>query len=376
VAAGCLVAYVTGVALGYPELLVVAVAGLASLAVAAAAVVVRPRLEVTRRMEPTRVRVGQPVLATLTARNLARWRSPGFVAVDRVGGTPVELPVRSIGGRARQVVRYPLATTRRGRFAVGPVTVERRDPLGLLSRAQAHGAADTLWVHPRVHPMAPLPVGVQLDYEGAIVDTAPRGSLTFSSLREYVPGDDPRQVHWKSTARTGTLIVKEHVDTSQPTTTVVLDTRARVWDGDAFEQAVEVAASVVTTAERAGRPVALHLCDEDVAAAGVAGAVSLLDRLAAVRTSPAEAPGGVVAAVELAQPGGALVVVTGTAEPGLVSRLVGQRRRFAPVVLVRVDGAGGGVATSRQAGMVLIRAALAADVAGTWNQLVSGRRSA
>jgi uncharacterized protein (DUF58 family) len=76
--------------------------------------------------------------------------------------------------------------------------------------------------------------------------------VTFSSLREYVPGDDPRQIHWRSTARTGVLTVREHVDTTEPTTTVVLDTHPTALGADAFEHAVEFAASVVTILARSG----------------------------------------------------------------------------------------------------------------------------
>ena len=46
----------------------------------------------------------------------------------------------------------------------------------------------------------------------------------FVSLREYVPGDDPRLIHWPTTARVGTLMIREHVELRRPEFTVVLDT--------------------------------------------------------------------------------------------------------------------------------------------------------
>jgi uncharacterized protein (DUF58 family) len=87
--------------------------------------------------------------------------------------------------------------------------------------------------------------------------TAPRGTQTFQSLREYVPGDDIRRVHWRSTARTGTLMVREHVDTSLPSTVVVFDTRAQCYFDDQFEEAVDVAASVVHASLERGFPTRL-----------------------------------------------------------------------------------------------------------------------
>ncbi len=158
-----------------------------------------------------------------------------------------------------RAVNYPLPAPRRGRIPLGPLTVERRDPFGLFRWARRQTGDDVLWVHPRMHPMRALPVGVVLDYEGRTHENARLGTVTFSALREYVPGDDPRQIHWRSTARLGTLVVREHIDTTEPTTTVVLDTRSEAFDADSFEHAVEVAASVVRTVETLGRPVELHV---------------------------------------------------------------------------------------------------------------------
>ena len=228
-------------------------------------------------------------------------------------------------------------------------------------------------MHPRVHPTKPLPVGVVLDYEGRLADSAPRGTVTFSSLRDYVPGDDPRQIHWRSTARTGKLIVREHVDTSEPTVTVVLDTRPSVVDGAAFEAAVEVAASVAVGSERHGHPVALHVLGEDREAVQRAGATGLLDRLAAAGPAPAADAVALLDLVERAAPGGALVVVTGEPGPEAVARLSTQRRRFAPVVVVSlVDGEPG---SARRPGMSVLRARTAADAVAAWNRLVTGART-
>ena len=108
--------------------------------------------------------------------------------------------------------------------------------------------------------MRPLPVGVVLDYEGRMHRERPRlGTVTFSRCASTSPGDDPRQIHWQDDRRLGTLVVREHVDTTEPTTTVVLDTRADRSTRRLFEHAVEVAASVAAPVERIGRPVALHI---------------------------------------------------------------------------------------------------------------------
>jgi uncharacterized protein (DUF58 family) len=247
--------------------------------------------------------------------------------------------------------------------------VERRDPFGLFRWARRQTGDDVLWVHPRMHPMRALPVGVVLDYEGRTHENARLGTVTFSALREYVPGDDPRQIHWRSTARLGTLVVREHIDTTEPTTTVVLDTRSDAFDPESFEHAVEVAASVVRTVEALGRPVELHVIGEPPLRDG-----SMLDRLALAVRSPDAGPLALLGAVDRSPAGGALVVVTGQAEPGLLTRLAEQRRRFRPVVVISLSGETAPVegALRRRPGMVVLTARSAAEAAVAWNRMIGG----
>jgi uncharacterized protein (DUF58 family) len=229
-----------------------------------------------------------------------------------------------------------------------------------------------LWVHPRVHPCFPLPVGTVPDFEGK-ADLSKKGSTWFASLREYVPGDDPRWIHWRSTARTGQLIVRESVDTMEPTVTVVLDTRSGVLDPDAFEHAAEVAASVAQGTEDSGRPARVRVVGEDLPSVVAAGALSLLDRLAAAQRTQDQEPLRLLEEVDLAEPGGALVVITGAGEPAVVAKLAEQRRRFAPVVVVTLAGHGMPVpAPYRRPGMALLGARTGAEAILAWNHLVLG----
>jgi uncharacterized protein (DUF58 family) len=366
-------AYAGGVALGYPELLILAVGCLLLLAFAAAMVVAPPRLDVARQFDPARVTVGDAVLGRAMVRNRSRWPTPACVVVDRLGRLPIEIRVPLLGGRGSRTIHYAIPTVRRGRYQLGPVTVERRDPLGLLSRMQPHGQSGVLWVHPRRHRAVPLPVGILLDYEGVTTPAAPKGAVAFSSLREYVPGDDPRQIHWKSTARTGTLMVREHVDTSQPTTTVLLERCQAAWTGEAFEHAVEVAASIVTAVARGGWPVRLGIAGEDAEAAELTGAAGTLDRLAAVEPSSRVDRGELLLLAEQAAPNGVLVVVTGNAAAGVTTRLARQRRAGLLVLIQLVPGAP--PSTARHADMVVVRAPGAAAAVGAWNRLARGGRA-
>ncbi|MGH3914676.1 MAG: DUF58 domain-containing protein, partial [Pseudonocardiaceae bacterium] len=249
VLAGSAVLLGAGLGFGYQVLVGLAVAGAVLLATAALFVSIRPTVSLRRTITPDRLGVGQPALGRMVIRNLSRWPAPGFVVVDRITGEGLELAVPGLAAGGWRTVQYPVPTRRRGRLPLGPITIERTDPLGLLRRKQRHGGEDVLWVHPRIHSMRTLPVGTVPDFEGRRTDNARTGTVTFSALREYVVGDDPRRIHWRSTARTGSLMVREHVDTTEPTTTVVLDTRAGALLPAVFEHAVEAAASVARAAQ-------------------------------------------------------------------------------------------------------------------------------
>lgn len=370
--AGCLGAYALGWWLEYRVLVLLAAGGLAMLLAAGATVVVRPRVDLTRTVQPDRVTVHEPTWGRLVVRNQSRWPSPGFLAVDQLGGERVAVPVPVIARGGSRTLRYPIPANRRGRLRLGPLTVERRDPFGLFRRAQRLAGDLTLWVHPRVHPARALPVGRVPDFEGRRAETAGGGTMTFSSLREYVPGDDPRRIHWRSTARTGVLMVRELVDTTEPTTTVVLDTRAAALAPDAFEHAVEVAASVAHAAVLAGRPARLLVPGADDARLAEDGAVSMLDRLAAAEQHGGDVT-GLLYAVERAPAGGALVVVTGGREPVLLARLGQQRRRFSPVVAVTVlGGSDAPVPARRRPGMAVLAGRTGAEVVAAWDRMVLG----
>jgi uncharacterized protein (DUF58 family) len=275
----------------------------------------------------------------------------GLRAADRCGDVALAVDVPVLRPGQSHEVRYALPTSRRGRIPVGPLRLERTDPLGLARRVRAYGGADTLVVRPRICLLPVLPSGKAHHVEGPTSDTADDGSLTFHALREYVLGDDLRRVHWRSSARTGTLMVRQMVDVSLPHTTIVLDTRAVAYrDEDDFELAVDCAASIGYAAARSNFPV--HLVSEAGALLHTDGsggdADAVLDRLALVRPSAKESAAAAFDDLEQSRGGGSLTVVTGTGDTGGLAALGRVRRRFERVVVLRAGsqeaGPGQGVA--------------------------------
>lgn len=337
---GSVVTHVAGWGLGYGELLTVAAAGYVALLAALAWTFVRPRLAVERTLAPQRVVRGERADAVVTLENPARRPLPSLVARDRVGDRVVEVALPRLAAGTRAVVRYELPTTRRGVVPVGPLAVVRRDPLGLLAAARGFGAADTLWVYPRIHPVDAPGAGTRRDLEGPTSDGA-AGSITFHALREYVVGDDLRLVHWRSSARTGTLMIRQQADPSQPQTTLVLDTHRGSYDEDTFEAAVEAAASLIAACSAHRFPVRLHTGTGLVAGGGRAGgggraaASGLLDHLTPLAWSDDGRLAEVAARLAAEPAGHSLVVITGNPDPGDLLAVEAQRQRYDSLAVVR-----------------------------------------
>ena len=110
-------------------------------------------------------------------------------------------------------------------------------------------------MRPRVHDIvAPVAVGSRISAEhepcGARAVVSDLGD-EFLTLREYEVGDDLRRVHWRSTARTGELMIRQDEARWRSRAAVVLDVRPGAHDAASFEVAVEAAASVSRPARAA-----------------------------------------------------------------------------------------------------------------------------
>lgn len=261
-AAASAVLLALGYLLGYQGAALIGMGGLAALGLAAMAIVRRPPVRLSREIYPARVSRGEPAAGMLTVENVSRWAGLRVDVYERFGGQDLPIPVPFLRRSARKEIGYQLPASRRGVINVGPLSWERVDPLGLLRRRRSLAGTVPLYVHPVIHPF-PLGSAFRSErWDGTASDTAAEGTITFHALREYVPGDDLRQIHWRSSARAGNLMVRKNIDPSIPRTTVLLVTaRAAYPDPEMFEEAVEVAASAAAAAIRERLPATLHTSD-------------------------------------------------------------------------------------------------------------------
>lgn len=237
----------TGLILHWVELIAV---GLGLLAIPLLTLFLRRPAAVTWRDESSPVRVTRgDAAAVVVSVDVASGPVTWVSAVSEISTDRVFLPP-SAGGNSAVPLSWPIDTSRRGEFFVGPSRLEFGDPFGLRRHVLATREQSPVLVVPRVHALDSESMAA-----AALTGTSGErlGSDSFESLREYAPGDPIKRIHWPTSARVGTLMVKRMVDTTVPWLLVVLDVNARAYDragalfedfdADAFEESVDTAAS-------------------------------------------------------------------------------------------------------------------------------------
>ena len=330
----------------------------------------RPRVAIVRAVEPAKVQKGSPAIVLIHATNLSRRTLAPLPIEQRLGDVPVRafLPRLRRGEEALRTYRLP--TSQRGLFEVGPVEVPRADPFGLCRTVQRMGAPQRLAVHPRLLGLHPLPTGASLNLEGPSSETSPHGSITFHRIREYAVGDELRKVHWPSTAKTGKLMVRHNVDTAQPYTVVLLDLDPERYSEQTFEEAVDVAASVLTSLSAGKAPVQLRVTTGDRLGGPFQPDVSVLvDYLTEVKPDTGGSLQNELMLLRRDRGGTAVVVVTGVLEPPVLPTAAALRRRFDRVIVVSISDR-----TFRapvHPGLTVLAASNADELARTWNTRVA-----
>ena len=257
---------------------------------------------------------GRSVAVELTA------SAPSEVAV---GALDVDIPVGPViqtrrVGRLRageaSAVTLDVATPRRMVIPVGPVTVVRRDPLGLYERRITVPVTTTVVVHPDTVGLPPLSAGFVRDLEGETSRDLTDADLSFHALREYVAGDDRRHIHWRSSAKTGRMMMRQYEQTRRSRMMIVCDTRFDSFlDDDEFELAVSVAASLGVRALRDSRDVAFAVAKSGLTHANVRSPRSRIQPIDGIQSLSSASPTRLlddVAGLTRAEVGPALPVLT------------------------------------------------------------------
>jgi len=224
-------------------------------------------LEVERRNSPETVPAGQPFTVSLKVSNGAWLRTPVQRWHDRtprgvVGSPSASLPALAGRGDPTSSIRlsYAARAEHRGVVEIGPMTVERSDPFGLLVSERTVGSAEPVTVLPRITPLDSVGSGRSSAGDAATVAWRSGHGHDDVVTREYRSGDALRHVNWRASAHRGELMVRQEQSSDEARAVVVLDTRRETYpSAQAFEWAVEYAASIV--AHLAGARVDVRLLE-------------------------------------------------------------------------------------------------------------------
>jgi len=307
------------------------------------------------RQPPARVFAGRPFLMGIALKNQKR-RLPSFSIEieDLVVTPPKSLPGSPSGLRAgfppvmgasakpldkkcyflkipagrTQATSYRHTFARRGLYRFEGFRIATKFPFALFRKSRDADHGGELIVYPAVHPVAPPPPAGVHGGDDARARRGRRGE--FFGLRELREGDDSRDIHWRSTAHKGRLMVREYEEEAQRRAAVLIDNAlpadAAPAAEEALERAISMAASLAASYLSRGYAVRL-LARGAVVPAGV-GPVQLTRIL---RT---------LALLETVCPG---TPFAGAPEPGVENLLVarrGQAPRERPAHVARVVEAG------------------------------------
>jgi uncharacterized protein (DUF58 family) len=240
---------VAGLASGRPELVVLATPFIVFVAVALA-LSDEPRLRGTIAVDRSRVLEGDCLQASVTVRNEGRnaveaeltvLRSR-HVTIEPAAGTLVRLP--SGGGLT---VDVSARTERWGAYAVGPILVRARDPLGAARWERDLGQRIAVRAFPREQRLRELVAPLRTrPFLGAHVARMRGEGIEFAEVRPFAVGDRARHVNWRATARRGALYITERHPEHASDVVLLLDTFAEARDGSAgtLDAAVRAAGSL------------------------------------------------------------------------------------------------------------------------------------
>jgi len=293
----------------------------------------RYRLACHRVLEPSRVQVGMTARVLLRLENLSSFTTGTLLLEDRLPyslGSRPRIVLERLTRRHASSVAYTVRADVRGKFEVGPLVVRLTDPFGLCELTRSFPSIDHLVVIPQVVTL-PM-IRLAGEYAGAGESHARSVAVhgeDDAATREYRHGDDLRRVHWRSTARTGELMVRREEQPWESRATLVLDTRARAHRGEgptaSFEWAVSTIASISEHLLHAGYKVRL-VTDTGVDIDAAGSETALLDYLAEVQLSQHGDLGIATDQVRHRADGGLVIAVLGMLDSA-EAELLGSLRR-------------------------------------------------
>jgi len=208
-----------------------------------------------QRQTPPRAMQGELLAVEVTLTNgrvlFAMWM---MSVRDRIERAPESLEATvlfsRVTPRTSQSGQYQLRLAHRGRYRFGPLQVASRFPLGLVERSRTYPSRGEILIYPRIGRISPKWRRRLLHATELVSRTQPTHGVfhdDFHRLREFRSGDNPRAIHWRSTARRGELILREFQQSRDHTLAILLDLYRPTTVKPQFQDSVEYTLSFIAT---------------------------------------------------------------------------------------------------------------------------------
>ncbi len=239
-----ILALAVGLPLGWVEVIAPGVIALILFLLALLFLLGGKKYDVQLDLQKDRVVRGQNLFALLAVQNQAQGPSlPGQIDLP-MGPVLIEIatPFLGPGGTFNQSVEIPTET--RAIIPLGPPRTTKSSPIGIVSSDRTWGESRLVYIYPETTPLPPTDLGLMRDLEGVSSARIVNDDLAFHAIREYMPGDSRRQIHWKSTAKTGRLMVRQYDESVRSEMLLLFDNNEEHYlDPEEFELGVSCAAS-------------------------------------------------------------------------------------------------------------------------------------
>jgi uncharacterized protein (DUF58 family) len=252
-----------------------------------------------------------------------------------------------LAGRSTETISYTCTPRRRGVYRFETCRVESSSPFGLLNARLSLRAESDMVVYPLYYELAGAMFPFHKTFSGmtAAPGSRPGEGPSFFGLREYRPGDPIRKIHWPSTLRTHTVMIKEFEEDMHSSVTVLLDSdessvvRA---EGDTnLEVAIRAAASLANYTLVNGHPTTLAYCDSatgNIRSDKAMGDITpVLDALARLTPSRMKARDLVASVTPASSTNSNCIVVLLSAEKETMTEILRLRSAGTETLVVLVD---------------------------------------
>ncbi|MDD3695762.1 MAG: DUF58 domain-containing protein [Lentisphaeria bacterium] len=192
----------------------------------------RPRLRIKRSL-PERACAGQPFVIRYQLQNLRRLPALNLLLDPGLGLQHLHCTqpaaVNMLSGKENRSVEAVYSIRRRGKYYIGRCGAQSDFPFVISRHYSGKKTNEYLLVHPKRHKLLELKLPSSLKYQRGDLQRVMKVSeaMEFQGCRDFQDGDNPRYIHWQSSAKKGSLVVREFQDEFMSRSALILDSNLK-----------------------------------------------------------------------------------------------------------------------------------------------------